>query len=71
MDDLLDPHVLENFRRSIVMLPPGRRDGLDRDKALTVIAELQCLQRLQRQGRRYHELVDQLQALLAALDGRR
>ena len=53
------------------MLPPGRRDGLDRDKALTVIAELQCLQRLQRQGRRYHELVDQLQALLAALDGRR
>ncbi len=47
------------------MLPPGRRDGLDRDKALALIAELQ---RLQRQDRRYWELVDQLWVLLAELD---
>ena len=65
MDDLLEPHNLERLRRSIAMLEPGRRDGLDRDKALAVIAELQ---RLQRQDRRYRELVAQLRALLEAAD---
>jgi hypothetical protein len=63
--DLLEPHNLENLRRSLAMLEPGRRDGLDRDKALAVIAELQ---RLQRRDRRYQELVDQLRSLLASTD---
>ena len=58
------PTTLENLRRSIAMLPPGRRDGLDRDKALAVIAELQ---RLQRKDRRYRELVDQFRTLLAGV----
>jgi hypothetical protein len=47
------------------MLPPGRRDGLDRDRAIAVIDELQ---RLQREDRRYRELVGQLRAVLAAID---
>ncbi|MDP9074739.1 MAG: hypothetical protein M3N98_11300 [Actinomycetota bacterium] len=62
MDDLVDPHRLENLRRSIVMLPPGRRDGLDRDEALRLIEELQ---RLQRSDGRYKRLVGQLRVLLA------
>jgi hypothetical protein len=47
------------------MLEPGRREGLERDKALNLIAELQ---RLQRQDRRHRELVEQLRALPAAVD---
>jgi hypothetical protein len=62
VDDLLELYHLENLRPSIAMLPPGRRNGLDRDKAMAVIAELQ---RLQRRDRRYRELVDQLRTLLA------
>jgi hypothetical protein len=65
VDDLLGPHDLENLRRSIAMLQPGRRDGLDREKALSLIAELQ---RLQRQDRRYRDLVRQLRALLDSSD---
>jgi hypothetical protein len=44
------------------MLGPGRPDGLDRDRALQIIAELQ---RAQRRNRRYQELVTQLRTLLA------
>jgi hypothetical protein len=62
MDDLLEPHALERLRRSIAMLGPGRPDGLDRDRALQVIGELQ---RAQRRNRRYEELVTQLRTLLA------
>jgi hypothetical protein len=61
-DDDLDPHRLENLRRSIVMLPPGR-PGLDRDAAIMVIEELQ---RLQVSDRRYRELIDRLRTLLDA-----
>jgi len=61
----LDPHRLENLRRSIVMLPRAR-PGLDRDAAIRIIEELQ---RLQRSDRRYRELVDQLRAVLDAADG--
>jgi hypothetical protein len=61
MDDLLEPHSLERLRRSIAMLGPGRPDGLDRDRALQIISELQ---RLQGPDRRYRELVAQLRALL-------
>jgi hypothetical protein len=62
VDDLLEPHNLERLRRSIAMRQPGRRDGLVRDKALNLIADLQ------RQDRRYRELVEQLRVLLAATD---
>jgi hypothetical protein len=64
--DGLEPHRLEQLRRSIVMLPPGRRDGLDRDRAIAIIEELQ---RLQRSDRRYREVVDQLRALTASIKG--
>jgi hypothetical protein len=64
-EDLFDPHNLENLRRSVSMLPPGRHDGLDRDRAVQIIAELQ---RLQRQDRRYKELLGQLRALLDQAD---
>jgi hypothetical protein len=66
VDDLVEPHNLENLRRSITMLQPGRRDGLNREKALQIIAELQ---RLQRQDRRYRQLVEQLRDILSAADG--
>jgi hypothetical protein len=65
VDDLTEPHNLERLRRSIAMLAPGRPDGLDRDRALQIIGELQ---RLQRQDRRYRELVAQLRALLDQAD---
>jgi hypothetical protein len=60
-DDLFEPHNLERMRRSIAMLGPGRPDGLDRDKALSLIAELQ---RLQHRDQRYRDLVIQLRSLL-------
>jgi hypothetical protein len=62
VDDLFEPHNLERLRRSIAMLGPGRPDGLDRDRALSLIAELQTSQR---RNRRYEELVTQLRTLLA------
>jgi hypothetical protein len=61
-DDLTNPHNLERLRRSIAMLGPGRPHGLDRDRALQIIGELQ---RAQRRNRRYEELVTQLRTLLA------
>jgi hypothetical protein len=65
VDDLFEPHNLERLRRSIAMLASGRPDGLDRDRAVQIIGELQ---RLQRQDRRYRELVSQLRALLDQVD---
>jgi hypothetical protein len=41
-------------------------DGLDRDRAIAIIEELQ---RLQRSDRRYREVVDQLRALTASIKG--
>jgi hypothetical protein len=66
MDDDPEPHVLENLRRSIVMLRPGQAAGLDRDRAVQLLDELQ---RLQRSDRRYRQLVDQRRAILDGLDG--
>ena len=63
VDDLCEPHNLERLRRSIAMLPPGRPDGLDRDRALCIIGELQ---RLQGRDRRYTRPVEQLRVLLAS-----
>jgi hypothetical protein len=65
VDDLFEPHNLERLRRSIAMLTPGRPDGLDRDRAIQIIDELQ---RLQRQDRRYRDLLVQLRALLDQAD---
>jgi hypothetical protein len=62
VDDLSEPHNLERLRRSIAMLRPGRPDGLDRERALGIISELQ---RAQRRNRRYEDLVTQLRTLLA------
>ncbi len=61
----LEPHNLENLRRSIVMLPPGR-SGLDRNGAIRIIEELQ---RLQASDLRYKELVAKLRAILDGADG--
>ena len=33
-------HEAEYLRRSIAMLPPGRRDALDRERALELLDEL-------------------------------
>jgi hypothetical protein len=59
----LEPHELENLRRSIVILRPGQAATLDRDRAVRLLEELQ---RLQVSDRRYRRLVDQLRALLAS-----
>jgi hypothetical protein len=64
MDDDLQPHNLEQLRRSIVMLRPGQKAGLDRDQAVRILEELQ---RLQRTDRRYRETVEQLRAILSRL----
>jgi hypothetical protein len=45
MADLYEPHELERLRRSIAMLGHGRPDGLDRDRALRIIGELQRARR--------------------------
>jgi hypothetical protein len=65
MDDLTEAHNLERLRRSVAMLAPGRPDGLDRERAIQIISELQ---RLQCRDRRYRELVAQLRALLDQAD---
>jgi hypothetical protein len=66
LDDDLQPHNLEQLRRSIAMLRPGQKTNLDRDRAIRILEELQ---RLQRSDRRYHETVDQLRAILDRLEG--
>ena len=57
--------MLENLRRSIVVLTPGQPAGLDRERAVALLDELQ---RLQRTDRRYRQLVDQLRGLLDDAD---
>jgi hypothetical protein len=47
------------------MLTPGQKAGLDRDRAVRILEELQ---RLQRSDRRYRETVEQLRAILNRLD---
>jgi hypothetical protein len=64
MLDDLDPHALEQLRRSLVMLRHDQPAGLTQERALRLIHELQ---RLQRTDRRYAELVAQLRALLDGL----
>ena len=41
----LSPTGIERLRRSVAMLAPLRADGLSREQALRVLAELQRLQR--------------------------
>jgi hypothetical protein len=41
----LSPTGIERLRRSVAMLAPFRADGLSREHALDVLAELQRLQR--------------------------
>jgi hypothetical protein len=65
VDDLTEPHNLDRLRRSIAMLAPGQPDGLDRDRALQIIRELQGLQWA---DRRYRELVARLRAILDRAD---
>jgi hypothetical protein len=62
-DDPIEPHAVENLRRSIVMLSPGQAARIDRDKAILLLEELQRLQHERR------EVVAQLQGLLGALEG--
>lgn len=61
MLDDLDPHSLEQLRRSLVMLRHDQPAGLTQQRALRLIYELQ---RLQRSDRRYAELVAQLRTVL-------
>jgi hypothetical protein len=63
-EDPLEPHNLERLRRSIAMLTPGRPAGLDRERAIQLLDELQ---RLQRSDRRYRQTVDQLRGILDGL----
>ncbi len=49
--EILEPDRLEDLRRSIVMLPPGRLVSIDRERALGIIEELQRLQRSDRELR--------------------
>jgi hypothetical protein len=44
LDDPLNPHAVENLRRSIAMLPPGQEAHIDRDRALNLLEELKRLQ---------------------------
>lgn len=59
----LSPEDLERIRRSIVLLAPRQPAGLDREAAVTMLAELQ---RLQGKDRRVQRLLEQVAALLDA-----
>ena len=63
LDDPLDPSAVENLRRSIVMLQKGQRAPIDREHALTLLRRLQNLEG------EHDEVVTQLRALLARLEG--
>ena len=53
-------HEAEYLRRSIAMLPPGRRDALDRERALALLDELVGTQeQLEGIRRRLRELADE------------
>ena len=63
------PEDLERIRRSIVLLAPRSRAGLDREAAIAVLEELQ---RLHTRDRRVKQLLDEVTALLEppSMDGR-
>jgi hypothetical protein len=63
-DDLANPHALENLRRSIAMLAPGHLAALDRERALSLLQELQRLQR------QHERVATELRGVLRALEGR-
>jgi hypothetical protein len=63
LDDPLDRHALENLRRSVVMLAPGQKASLDRDRALAILDELVRLQSEQR------ALAGDLRTILDRLQG--
>jgi hypothetical protein len=52
-------YEIDSLRRSLAMLPPGRRDALDRERALGVLDELvevqDRLDRLRRELKRLAE----------------
>jgi hypothetical protein len=56
----MDPrHEAEYLRRSIAMLPAGRRDALDRERALALLDQLVGAQeQLEGLRRRLRELAD-------------
>jgi hypothetical protein len=45
--DPLQPAVLEQLRRSLVMSPPGQSVPIDRERALALIEQLQALREQQ------------------------
>jgi hypothetical protein len=62
LDDPTDPHALENLRRSIAMLSPGQMAGLDRERALLLLQEVQNLRRQQERA------IAELHGVLRALE---
>lgn len=61
-DDPVEPHSVERLRRSIAMLRPGQAASIDRDRAMSLLAELQRLQL------EHRDVVAQLRGLLGRLD---
>lgn len=57
----MEPWEIEQLRRSIVMLSPGQTTALRREEALAVLDELQGIQR---ESRRYRELVEKIRGLM-------
>jgi hypothetical protein len=52
-------YELESLRRSIAMLPAGRRDALDRERALGLLDELcEAQDEIERLQRRLRELAE-------------
>ena len=53
-------YEIENLRRSVAMLPPGRPDALDRERALRLLDELvESQDRLEQVRRRLRELAEE------------
>jgi len=53
-------HEIEHLRRSVAMLPPGRPDALDRERALRLLDELvESQDRLDHVRRRLRELAEE------------
>ncbi len=61
-DDPIEPHSVEQLRRSIAMLTPGAAATIDRERAMALLAELQRLQHEHRQ------VVAQLRGLLGQME---
>ena len=62
LDDPLHPSTIEILRRSIVVLEPGRAAQVERDRALTLLEELQ------RRGDEREMVSDRLRRLLDRLE---